>query len=119
MQDANQLAQNVLREIDAFRPPPRHPKQLGVALPPEWFEAGVAEMREALVPPYPLQVLDYDSQPGAVIEREVWIVADDGDSTLLAFDPGPFNDFALIWRHEKGPALSNIRGDAVGCFLSR
>jgi hypothetical protein len=118
--EANELAQSVATEIEEFEIPlqPR-PGQLGVQLPPEWFVAGLAAMRAALVAPYRLEALDYDTTPGAVLRRSVWIVADDRDGTLLAYDPMPNGDYALIWRLENGDAISNIRGDAVGCFLSR
>jgi hypothetical protein len=51
--------------------------------------------------------------------RSVWIVADDANGTLLAYDPTSEGDFALVWRRPDQDALSNIRRDAIGCFLSR
>ena len=46
------------------------------------------------------------------------MIAQDAD-TPLAYDPDPEGDFVLIFRDAPQPALSNIRGDAVGCFMSR
>jgi hypothetical protein len=116
--DFEQLARQVLVEIDSFVAPPPHPPQLGTPLTPEWFKAGLTEMRAALVKPYCLEILDYDSRPGEVLTRTVVIVADDRDQTMVAFDPDPKGDFVLTWRHPNSVAMSNIRGDAVGCFLS-
>lgn len=117
--DFNQLARRVAEEVETYVIPEPHPEQLGSVLPAAWFEAGLAEMRQALVAPYPLEVNDYDSEPGSVLTRSVIVVADDKAGTLVAFDPDPAGDFVLVWTHPDQMALSNIRGDAVGCFLSR
>ncbi|HEY1929225.1 MAG TPA: hypothetical protein VGG92_17315 [Caulobacteraceae bacterium] len=116
---ATELARLVAAEVENFQIPEPHPLQLGSPLSPEWFEAGLAEMRQALVPPFQLDAKDYDTAPDTVLTRTVWIVADDTNGTLLAYDPTSEGDFALVWRHPDQDALSNIRGDAVGCFLSR
>jgi hypothetical protein len=117
--DAASISRIVLAEISDFRAPGPQPDQLGLPLPPEWFHRGLREMKRALVPPVEQEVLDYDTSPGSVLTRRVWVVADDGEGTLLVYDPHPEGDFALVWRHADQHALSNIRGDAVGCFLSR
>jgi hypothetical protein len=116
--DFQNLARQVRDEIDSFGVPAAHPDQLGKPLPPEWYEAGLLEMRAALVEPYSQEVADHHMRPGEVLVRTVVIVADDGDQALLAFDPNPDGDFALVWRPERENGISNIRGDAVGCFLS-
>ncbi|QUD90560.1 hypothetical protein [Phenylobacterium montanum] len=117
--DAIKVAQIVQREIEAYRVPAPHPQQLGVPLPPEWFLEQLAAMRKAVVSPYQLNVTDHWSDPEKQITRTVWIVADDHDGTLLAYDPSPDGDFVLVWCHADQDALANIRGDAVGCFQSR
>ena len=117
--DLQQLALRVRGDVDAYVVREPHPGQLGTPLPVEWFEAGLMEMRAALVEPYVLELADHHSKPGEVLVRGVAVVADDGDQALLAFDPDPEGDFVLAWRDQSGAALSNIRGDAVGCFLSR
>jgi hypothetical protein len=114
-----QIARVVLDEIDRFAPPQSHTDQLGTPLPKEWFEAGLLEMRAALVEPYSLELSDEHTRPGHRLIRTVVIVADDANTALLAFDPAPEGEFVLAWRHPNGFTLSNIRGDAVGCFLSR
>lgn len=113
------LARQVASAIETHRVPGPHPAQLGSPLPPEWFEAGLAEMRRALVQPYLVEVMDFDTEPDTTPSRNVVVVADDAADSLLAFDPNPAGDFVLVWRRPDELALSNIRGDAVGCFLSR
>ncbi len=76
-------------------------------------------MRDALVPPFRVDANDYETTPGSVLTRSVWVVADDRGGTLLAYDPNDEGDFVLLWRRPDQIAVSNIRGDAVGCFLSR
>jgi len=117
--DLKKLTHRLTKEIGEYVVPLSHPRQLGTPLPSEWFEAGLAEMRAAVVEPYLLDVSDHYIHPGEVLSRTVTIVADDAGFTSLAFDPNPDGDFALVWRLENEIALSNIRGDAVGCFLSR
>jgi len=118
--EAYELARRVVAEIEKYEVPLEPaPGQLGSQLPPEWFEAGLADMRAALVAPYQLEASDHDITPGAVILRSVWIVGDDNRGTLLAYDPTPGGDYVLLWRANSGHAVSNIRGDAVGCFLAR
>jgi len=112
------LAEEVLRELDAFVPTLPNSQQLGVALPPEWFAAGIDRMRGSLVAPYTLMVDDAEISPGQVSTRAVVIVADDQNQALLAFDPNPDGDFIVVWRRPGVLALSHIRGDAVGCFLA-
>ena len=112
------LADKVAREVEAYAPPAPHPEQVGRPLPPEWFRASLDRMRGALVTPYPLVVLTGESGSGQFATREVVIVADDQDQALLAFDPNPEGDFVVIWRQPSSFALSHLRGDAVGCFLS-
>lgn len=75
-------------------------------------------MRQALVSPYLLEANDYEADAGGA-SRSVIVVADDAQESLLAYDPHPDGDFVLVWRRPDQMALSNIRGDAVGCFLSR
>jgi hypothetical protein len=116
-----QLAQVGARargEIDDFVPPQAHPDQLGAPLPPEWFTAELDAMRAALVEPYFLIVSGDGRYPEKKGAFRVVIVAED-DGTLLAFDPDPEGDFALIFRSAARFGLSPIRGGAVDCFLSR
>jgi hypothetical protein len=111
------VAARVRGEIDAFVLPEPHPDQLGAPLPPEWFAAGLEAMRAALVEPYFL-IADGDGRYPEKGALRVVIVAED-DETLLAFDPDPEGDFALIFRSAARFGLSPIRGGAVDCFLSR
>ena len=112
------LRARVLRDIETYDIPSPHPDALGSLLPRDWFERGLAEMRAALVEPYLAEVQDFDEKRGGRFQRSVPIVADDQDM-LLAYDPGPDSDFALVGRENGQLKIYNIRGDAVGCFLSR
>jgi hypothetical protein len=115
--DAASVAKLVLKELDDFQIPlEAHPLQLGSLLPPEWFASQLEAMRAALVAPYVARFAD-GRDPGNA-PRDVWIVAEDED-VLLAFDPDPEGDFALVFRTAPRPGLSPVRGDAVGCFMAR
>jgi hypothetical protein len=112
------VAARVRAEIDAFVLPEPHPDQLGAPLPPEWFAAELNAMRAALVEPYFL-IADGDGRyPEKKSALRVVIVAEE-DETLLAFDPDPEGDFALIFQSAARFGLSPIRGGAVDCFLAR
>jgi len=76
-------------------------------------------MRAALVEPYVAEVQDFDEARGGEVTRQVAIVADDGDVMLLAYDPRDDSDFALVGREDGSLKIYSIRGDAVGCFLTR
>ena len=115
--DLDQLAHQVALEIETYVAPDPS-SRLGSPLPPEWYEAGLAEMRQALVSPYLLEANDHEDGAGGA-SRSVIVVADDAQETLLAFDPHPDGDFVLVWRHPDEMVISYIRRDAVGCFLSR
>lgn len=114
--NAASLPQLVRREIEDFKVPEPHPLQLGSPLPPEWFAGQLAEMTSALVEPYSIEIADGRHPDQGV--RPVWVVAQD-ESVLLAYDADPEGDFVLIFRDAPKPALSPIRGDAVGCFMAR
>ena len=116
--DFQQLALQIQDAINSYVVPAPHPDQLGEPLPPEWFEAGLRQMRAALVEPYELQVFESHAESGKAQTKTIVVVADDGAQTLLAFDPRPDGDFVLIWRSGNEHWISNISGDPVGCFLS-
>jgi hypothetical protein len=115
--DLKSLAERVRREIDGFAIPPSQPDQFGVPLPAEWFEEGLRQMRDALVDPFWVnpRYCWADSEP----PHPVVVVADDAQDNLLAFDPNPDGEFVLVHRRDGELAITNIRGDAIGCFLSR
>jgi hypothetical protein len=118
---AAHIAQEVRNEIDSFVVPEPHPGQLGEPLPPEWFRQQLDEMRAALVDPYSATIDGDGRFPGSIarsVPREVTIVAED-DDMLLAYDPDPDGDFALIFKTAAGFGVSPIRGTAVDCFMSR
>lgn len=112
-----ELAQLVHDEMAAFVVPERHPEQLGTALPPEWFAEQLEEMRAALVAPHFVEV-DGDGGSPERSPFRVAIVAED-DWILLAHDPNPRGDFALIFKTASSFGLSPIRGGAVDCFMAR
>jgi hypothetical protein len=113
MVDLLVLAEQVRRDIETYEIPPRRPDALGAPLPPEWFAAGLKEIRELLVEPYWADPMS-DSEDDAV---RVVIVAEDPGHAVLAFDP--MHDEYILGAIRDGRFGSwNVRGD-VGCFLSR
>lgn len=61
------------------------------------------------------------SFPGGMpkpVPRQVVVVAEDA-AILLAYDPDPDGDFALIFKSASRFGVSPIRGEAVDCFMSR
>lgn len=119
MIDLAALGVRVRQDLETYEIPAHDPTALGSPLPRDWFEQGLADMRVALVAPYLAEVEDFDEAQGGRFSRQVPIVADDGGAMLLAYDPGPQDDFALVGREGNQLKIYNIRGDAVGCFLSR
>ncbi len=117
--DLKPIADQVRDAVDGYVVSEHRPDQLGTPLPPEWFERGLIEMRAALVEPYWAEMRDYDAVSRAVVRRSVVVVADDGDGSLVMFDPGAGGDFALALREGGGIVSCGVRGDAVGCFLAR
>ena len=118
MIDIQAVAERVRRELDDYEVPPHDPQAIGSALPSEWFRDGLASMRNALIDPYWAQI-----QAGGFDEteifRQVLVVVDDQQSTLLAFDPNIEGDFSLLRRSMGTLYGCHVRGDAVGCFLAR
>jgi hypothetical protein len=95
-------------------------------LPEAWYLTELAAMRASLVAPFWTQIRDRDPQCGKLVILKVAVVADDGEGYLVAFDPLADGGFVLALR-EPDPETARgihavscgIRGDAVGCFLSR
>lgn len=124
--DLAQLADDVRDGLAAYEIPERHPDALGTPLSPEWYKGRLAEMRAALVNPRWIRMRDQDAKSGLLVILDVVLVADDGDGSLVVFDPQADGEFALAVR-DPDQVLSRginvvscgVRGDAVGCFLSR
>jgi hypothetical protein len=122
-----QLASQVKEDLDAYEVPQTHPSTaLGSPLPASWYEAGLAAMRTSLVEPYWTKLRDLDPDSRKLVILDVVVVADDGDGSLVAFDPMDQGGFVLALREpdpEAGRGINTVscgvRGDAVGCFLSR
>jgi hypothetical protein len=115
------IGQQVVTEIETFVVPARRSDQLGEQLPAEWFSQQLDEMRAALVEPYLVEIDGDGRFPGDIpkpVLRQVVIVAED-DDVCLAYDLDPDGDFALLFKSASGFAVSPIRGEAVGCFMSR
>jgi hypothetical protein len=109
--DPQAIAARVRNELDHYGVPEPDPRALGTSLPPEWFIKNLKEMREALVDPYLLR-LEWAG-------RDVLVVADDKDGSLVAYDPCEEGEFALLLRENNEIYDCHVRADAVGCFLSR
>jgi hypothetical protein len=95
---------------------------IGNPTPPEKIAAGLAEMRASLTDPYwiDVEIRDTFEQCGMSSgpRRRCVVVADDRKGMWLLFDPAE-QSFALAQRTDTGFVTFNVRGDAVGCFLSR
>jgi hypothetical protein len=112
------LKARVLHDLDIYDITP-NPGATGSPLPPRWFEPRLAKMRASLVEPYAITAID-DSN-GGHREVELTVVADDRDGKLIAFDPVEGDgDFVLVVQKDDRLIRANwMRGDVVGCFLSR
>ena len=115
------IRQQVETEIDTFVVPAPRPDRLGEPLPAAWFSQQLDDMRAALIEPYLVEI-DCDGRfPGGTpkpVPRLVVVVAEDGD-ILLAYDPDPDGNYALIFKSASGFGVSPLRGEAVDCFMSR
>ena len=121
--DLKGFATKVRNELDTYEVPERHPELVGSALPGAWYEEKLAEMREGLVDPYWADVVDYDATKQIFFTRKVVIVAHDKFQNYLAYDPRPKvtafdDDFAMVGTEDGQLKIYDIRGDAVGTFLS-
>ena len=116
------LREKVRSELDGYAIPQADPEGLGTPLSPEWFEERLAQMRNALVEPYWVDVEARDTaeelKASRPLVRRVVVVADDQLGSLVAFDP-VIREFTLIESCDGRRTTMNIHGDAVGCFLSR
>jgi hypothetical protein len=95
---------------------------LGLPMSDEWVCSQLAEMRAALVEPRWTTILIRDTVEQMRGEadaelRQCVLVADDRSGYQLYYDPVP-EDFVLAYSGEP-PITFNVRGDAVGCFMSR
>ena len=83
---------------------------------------GLAQLRASLVNPYWVEVelRDTFDQVGmdVPILRKCAVVADDGKGIVLLFDPVA-GEFVLAQPGATRLQTVGVRGDAVGCFLSR
>ncbi len=121
--DLKALAAKVRNELDTYEVPERHMELVGSALPANWYEEKLTEMREGLVDPYWADVVDYDAAKQTFFTRKVVIVAHDKFQNYLAYDPRPKvtafdDDFAMVGIEDGQLKIYDIRGDAVGNFLS-
>ncbi len=82
----------------------------------------LAQMRGSLIDPYWVDVELRDTFTQIVTSgpahRKCAAVADDGKGMVLLFDPIE-KSFVLAQRGATGLLTFGVRGDAVGCFLSR
>jgi hypothetical protein len=118
----DEIKQRVIIAVETYLPPALSSSTIGVPLSPRRIEEELNTMRNALVQPYwsVVELRDtYDQVRQAEgPNRQCVVVADDGQGTLLLFDPSQ-NDFALATATSTGLVTIGVRGDAVGCFMSR
>ncbi len=119
-----ELRQKVQAELDAFEAPQVHSQAIGLPLPPSWFSERLAEMRIALVMPHTAKIRDCVEGTGEIVIVDVVVVADDGEGTIVAYDPRA--DTFVLATADPDPDCSRgvdavscgVRGSAVACFLS-
>jgi hypothetical protein len=123
--DLASLANDVSEDLASYVVPARDGSELGSPLPDEWYAAGLAAMRSSLVPPYWTKMRDMDPVSRGLVILDVAVVADDAEDSLVTFDPAA-GEFVLASRDpdpDRTRAVDvvscGVRGDAVGCFLSR
>jgi hypothetical protein len=94
---------------------------VGKPMPAEWVSAQLAEFRQALVQPRWQAVKLHDTadqiDANPPILRQCVLIADDRKGIHLYYDPEQ-NDFVLAFAGDP-PTTFMVRGDAVGCFMSR
>jgi hypothetical protein len=95
---------------------------IGSPMSPKAVADALAEMRAALIAPYwtTVEIRDTFDQMGAIdsLRRDCVAVADDGKGIMLLYDPDE-KSFVLAQNGTHGLQTFGVRGDAVGCFLSR
>lgn len=116
------IAQRVMEEISAYAASDVH-VGIGPLLGAEWHARQVLALRAAIVAPYFSEMRD--EYLGKLVVLPVTVVADDGERSLVIFDKVA-NEFVLTVREpdplpNRGVNLVScgIRGDVVGCFMSR
>lgn len=120
----SELRQKVQAELDDYEIPEPHPEAVGLPLPSSWFSGRLAEMRAALVMPHASKIRDCAEDTGELVIVDVAIVADDGQGTIVAYDPAA--DTYVLASIDPDPdkargvdvVACGIRGTAVDCFLS-
>ncbi len=119
--DLAALRRQVEAEIENYQYP-IGARTVGVPWRDERIIGELALMRSAVVDPYWIdaELRDTVAQIGAspMTILQCVVVADDGLKTLLAFDPDR-QEFLLLMRINGCLATIGVRGDAVGCFMSR
>jgi hypothetical protein len=120
--ELNRLADAVKQEIDSYvYRVPEH--SMGSAWAGEKVDAAIEKMRACLVEPYwiDVEVRDTFEQVADIQAKKARcaVVADDHTGVLLVWDASA-QDYCLVQQQAGDSATSfGVRGDAVGCFLSR
>jgi hypothetical protein len=94
---------------------------IGKPMSADWVGAQLVELRQALVEPR-WQTVKLQDTPDQInanppVLRQCVLIADDRKGMHLYYDPEQ-NDFVLALA-EDPPTTFMVRGDAVGCFMSR
>jgi hypothetical protein len=89
-------------------------------LPCSWggLQRDLGALRRSLVQPYCAEALRFEEQGEGNRLRAFEIVADDGEGSLIGFDPHE-RMFALLQQSPIGPLDIGIHGDPVRCYLRR
>ena len=120
--DFDDLQSQIVGEIDSYvYSVPA--EAVGNPWPKEKVQAHIDQLRQSLVRPYSQSVTlrdtpdQFAANPPKIAQYV--IVADDGESNLVFFDPHS-NEFGLAQRVAGGqPVTIGVRGDVVGVFMAR
>jgi hypothetical protein len=117
----SELREKIEQEIDSYNHEVS-PDAIGSPMSKEWVTKQLVEFKAALVQPTRrlVQISDTVQQMRLEVKsemRECIQVADDREGYELYYDP--IQDDFFLAHSGNPPATFNVRGDAVGCFLSR
>ena len=119
--ELKRLAIAVRQEIESYvYEVPEH--SLGSAWSGEKIYAAIAKMRACLVEPYWIKVDVSDTSKqvsGYVLKKATYaVIADDREAVVLVWDPVAHH-YCLVQRAGGSASRFGVRGDGVGCFISR
>lgn len=121
MESSDYVAHRVAQDIAAYQVPTVH-EGVGLPLGADWHHRQLAALKAALVAPYAAQMRD--ERDGQLAVLSVQVVADDGEGTVVVFDPKADEFVLAVSDPDPVPSRNvnlvscGVRGKVVGCFMS-